>query len=132
MAERELLQQIETKVRQTRRRQIAQQAIAVFPFLLAGALLLAYLWALVQPWLALSVPSWAPAAVAAGLALVATAVWVRLKVPSSVNAALSLDRAFDLKERMTTAVCIAPELRATPAGQALMADAESHLTKIKV
>lgn len=132
MAERELLRQIDAKVRQTRRRQVLQQALAALPAALALAFLGAWAWTLAEPWLGLASPPWLPAAVAAGVALLATAVWVRLRVPSAVNAALSLDRAFELKERMTTAISLDPSLRATPAGQALLSDAEAHLGQLKV
>lgn len=102
------------------------------PVALPCALLTGMAWLLVQPWLGVTASAWLVTSGACGLALVATGIWVRIRVPSVVNAALSLDRAFDLKERMTTAISLDPALRATAAGQALLVDAREHLDQIKV
>jgi hypothetical protein len=132
MAEQELLQQIAAKVSQTWRRQLGQLILGFLPTALAASVLCAVVWMLLKPWLPVDAPIWLPLGAAGGVALLATAVWARLHLPSRVNAALSLDRAFDLKERMTTAVSLDPSLRATAAGQALLDDARQRLDQIKV
>ena len=47
-------------------------------------------------------------------------------------AALSLDERFSLKERVTTSLTLAPDEAASPAGQALLADVEQRLAKVRV
>ena len=41
----------------------------------------------------------------------------------TLDAAVSLDREFALKERVSTTLTLAPELHESPAGQALISDA---------
>src|SRR5207302_1584448 len=76
---------------------------------------------------------WGPRAAAvvplhslAGLALA-----VRL-APSPLTVALSLDERFGLKERVTTSLLLAPEQAASPAGQALLADANARVAALRV
>ena len=68
-------------------------------------------------------PDWVPFA-AAGLAGVVIAAGVSLVTgPSRLDAALALDRAFHLSERVSSAFSLPADLRDTPAGRALLADA---------
>jgi len=52
--------------------------------------------------------------------------------PSPVNVALAVDERFALRERITTAVALTPELRASSAGQALWNDATAKLADVRV
>src|SRR5439155_12686638 len=47
-------------------------------------------------------------------------------------AALSLDSAFGLKERVTTSLTLAPEQAVSPAGQALLADVNQRINDLDV
>jgi hypothetical protein len=101
----------------------------------AGAVLLAAGWFLLQPYLIDGAPDWLRWAVASGLAGVATllaAALGLLRAPSRLTAALSLDSAFGLKERVTTSLTLTPEQEGTPAGQALLADVNQRINDLDV
>ncbi len=67
------------------------------------------------------------------LASVGAAIyWAMRTAPSRQNAALEVDGRFGLKERVTTAISLTPELSATPAGSALLADAEAKVKPLSV
>ncbi len=69
------------------------------------------------------VPDWAPFA-AAGLVGIVVAAGVSLATgPSRLDAAVALDRAFHLSERVSSAFSLPEDLRETPAGRAVLADA---------
>ncbi|HEY1861972.1 MAG TPA: hypothetical protein VGG61_16540, partial [Gemmataceae bacterium] len=57
------------------------------------------------------------------------AFWRR---PSSLTAALSLDEKFGLKERVTTSLLLEEYQKASPAGQALLADVNQRIAEIDV
>src|SRR5262249_44614410 len=101
----------------------------------AGAILLSAGWFLLQPYVVEAPPDWLRWTVAAGLVAVATVVGVVLGLvrgPSRLMAALSLDSAFGLKERVTTSLTLAPEQETTPAGQALLADVNQRIHDLDV
>jgi hypothetical protein len=56
----------------------------------------------------------------------------RLRAPTRVSAALSLDEKFGLKERVTTSVTLSQGQEATPAGQALLADVALRVKDLDV
>ena len=72
-------------------------------------------------------PAWAPFAVAVGVGLVAAALIALATGPSRLDAAVAIDRAFHLNERLSTALTLPDGLRASSAGAALMADALRHV-----
>ena len=99
------------------------------------ALGLGLLWFLLGPavlpdgavWL-----KWAVLGGAAGLGTV-LAVWTSIRsAPTPLSAALAIDRRFDLKERVTTALTLSPHDQTSPAGIALLADANARLEKVAV
>jgi hypothetical protein len=101
----------------------------------AGAILLAAGWFLVQPYVLDASPDWLRWTVAAALVGASTLLAVVLgfvRAPSRLLAALSLDSAFGLKERVTTSLTLAPEQQATPVGQALLADVNQRLNDLDV
>src|SRR5262249_22013066 len=101
----------------------------------AGALALAAIWFVAQPFVVQAPPDWLRWAVAGGLVGVATVLAVALAVvraPSKLAAALFLDEKFALKERVTTSLTLSPEEAATPAGQALLADVNQRLAQLDV
>jgi uncharacterized coiled-coil DUF342 family protein len=101
----------------------------------AGALALGIGWFLAEPWVVEAPAAWLKWVVFGGLAAVSTvvAVWRAVRVtPTRARAALELDQRFELKERVTTALGLSgPEL-ATPAGQAVAADAAERAAGLKV
>jgi len=94
---------------------------------LAGAFLAAKLSAVTLPG-----PAWLPFAVAGGLGLVAAALFAAVSGPSRVDAAVAIDRAYQLNERLSTALTLPDDLRATDAGRAIVADAGRKLADLDV
>lgn len=77
-------------------------------------------------------PDWAPFAIAGGLSLLFALVFALLTGPSRLDAAIAIDRAFHLNDRLGTALSLPADLRETPAGRALMADTHRQLDAIDV
>jgi uncharacterized coiled-coil DUF342 family protein len=101
----------------------------------AAALLLSTLWFLVQPWLLGAMEEWVRWVIAGGVFAVGTVAGVWLawrRAPSAVEAALEIDHRFELKERATTSLTLVPELARSPAGQALLLDADAHAAKLDI
>lgn len=95
---------------------------------------IAAVWFFVQP-LLFSAPDWLRWVVLAGLTAVglAMALWQTLRsVPTREQAALEVDNRFGLRERVTTAYALSEDLRDTPAGEAVTADAEAKVKKLSV
>jgi hypothetical protein len=77
-------------------------------------------------------PEWAPFAVA-GLIGMAVAAGVALFTgPSRLDAAVALDRVFHLSERVSSALSLPADLRESPAGRALVADAAKKVADLDV
>jgi len=77
-------------------------------------------------------PDWVPFA-AAGLVGVVIAAGVSLVTgPSRLDAAVALDRAFHLSERVSSALSLPADLRDTPAGRAVLADALRKVADLDV
>jgi hypothetical protein len=80
----------------------------------------------------ISGPDWLPFAVA-GLVGMAIAAAVSLSTgPSRMDAAVALDRVFHLNERVSSAFSLPADLRETPAGRALIADAARKVADLDV
>jgi len=76
--------------------------------------------------------AWWPFAIAGGLSLVVAGLIATLTGPDRTDAAVALDRAFGLNERLSTALTLPDEVRSTPAGRALIADAIRHVADLDV
>jgi hypothetical protein len=123
------------QVRRVRRRLFLGSLLALAAWGWVAALAVAAGWFLAQPWLLPSAEPWVRWAVLGGLVGAGSLAGVVLAIcraPSPIAAALSLDERFALKERVTTALTLAPDEAATPAGQALLADAETRLARVRV
>ena len=100
-----------------------------------GALALAAVWFLLQPFLVEEAAAWMRWTVAGGLLAAGTlltgflASWAS---PSRVHAALELDERFGLKERITTSMQLTPEQLASPAGKALLDDVHERIGQLDI
>ena len=116
-------------------RLILQTLLNALAWCWALAILLSAGWFLLQPYLMDGPPDWLRWTVAAGLLGAGTLLGVVLGLvrgPSQLMAALSLDSAFGLKERVTTSLTLAPEQAVSPAGQALLADVNQRINDLDV
>jgi len=75
---------------------------------------------------------WWPFAIAGGLALASAILIAAFTGPDRTDAAVALDRAFGLNERLSTALTLPAEVRETHAGRALIADAIRHVADLDV
>jgi hypothetical protein len=75
---------------------------------------------------------WVPFAIAAGVGCVVAALVAALSGPSRLDAAVAVDRAYQLNERISSALTLPVDLRETAAGRALVADAVRKLERIDV
>ena len=80
----------------------------------------------------LPAPEWVPFAVAGGLGLLVAALVAVLSGPGRMDAAIAIDRVFHLNERLSSALTLPEDLRETPAGRALIADAIRKVTDLDV
>ncbi|MFI5455079.1 MAG: hypothetical protein ACHRXM_06470 [Isosphaerales bacterium] len=81
---------------------------------------------------ALPGPEWVPFAVAAMVGMVIAGGVSLLTGPNRLDAAVALDRAFHLSERVSSALSLPEDLRDTPAGRALVADAVRKVADLDV
>jgi hypothetical protein len=77
-------------------------------------------------------PAWLPFAVAGGVGLVVAALVALFTGPSRLEAAVAIDHAFGLNERISTALTLPAELQGSPAGHALMEDARRHVERLDI
>ncbi|MFO0926674.1 MAG: hypothetical protein U0736_06485 [Gemmataceae bacterium] len=126
---------LQRQIARVRRRLLLAALLTRVGWCVLVALAVAGVWVLAQPYL---VPEaggawrWAVGGGLTGGAIVvgaALAVWRR---PTAVAAALALDERYGLKERATTALSLSDADAASPAGQALLADAEARLATVRV
>jgi hypothetical protein len=73
---------------------------------------------------------WLGGAVAAGL--VVALAWTMIRGRTEFEAAVEIDRRFDLKERVASSLSLPSEALATPAGQALVQDAERAIRRLDI
>lgn len=129
------LSTVERQVRRVRRRLFIQALVNRLVWCWAGALLLTAAWFVLQRLLWPQAEDWPRWAVPTGAQVTASClalVLSRFRHPSLVAAALALDDRFDLKERVTTLLTLAPEQTGTSAGQALEADAQRQVQDLDV
>ncbi len=126
---------LDRQLTRARRRLFLGSLLTLMAWSVLAALLLAAGWVAVQPWVfpgGSGVLRWYAAG---GLVAVAVVVALTLslrRAPSPVTAALALDERFGLKERVTTARTLAAGEAETPAGKALLADAEQKVAGLRV
>jgi hypothetical protein len=116
------------------RRLRLQRFLASTVWCLASGLALATVILGVEKLAKLPIPGaeWLPFAISGGLSLVVAGLIAAFTGPDRTDAAVQLDRAFGLNERLSTALTLPLELRETPAGRALIADAIRHVADLDV
>ncbi len=128
------VRELDKPIGRVRRRLRGQRFLASLVWSLAGALALATVVLAVERLggVAIPGPAWWPFAAGLALAVAVSVVLAITRGPNPTDAAVALDRAFGLNERLSTAITLPEELRETPAGQALIADAIRHVNDLDV
>jgi hypothetical protein len=67
-----------------------------------------------------------------GLGLFSAALWTFARSRTSLDAAVEIDRRFDLRERVASSLSLSPEERSTDVGRALVNDALRAISRIDV
>ncbi len=80
----------------------------------------------------LGIIDWAWVACFGTVGTIAAAVWTVLTAPKTLQAALEIDRRFQLKERISSTLAMNRSERTSEAGRALIADADARLRRIEV
>jgi hypothetical protein len=117
------------------RRLFLQTLVDILAWCWAAALVLSAVWLLVEPLLPGERTDGLRWAVAGGIGLTGTMLAVLLAVlraPNKLEAALSLDERFGLKERVTTSLSLDLHTAGLPAGQALLADTTERVRGLDV
>jgi hypothetical protein len=69
---------------------------------------------------------------ALGAALIAAIAWTVIRRRSALDAALEIDRRFELRERVSSSLSLAPEEQSSPVGRAVVDDALRAVRRIEV
>jgi chemotaxis protein histidine kinase CheA len=126
---------IDRSLRLAKRRLIQQLLLNKVVVALSFTLVAALVWFVVQPFAfpALSEKlRWWVLGGCGVAGIIAGCIAAFRAAPSQVNVALAIDQRFELRERITTAVALSPELRESSAGQALWADATAKVSEVRV
>jgi hypothetical protein len=95
----------------------------------AAAIAVPKIWAienLPAQWAAL----WLGGALVGGLAITLGWMWFRSR--SELDAAIEIDRRFNLRERVASSLSLSPTVADTPAGQALLHDASHAISRLQI
>src|SRR5208282_1593415 len=131
---RNVMRELEKPVARVFRRLRLQRFVSSLVWVLAVGLLLVAVVLGVSKALnhALPGPEWAPFAIAGGVGVLIAALFAIFTGPSRLDAAVAIDHAFRLNERVSTALTLPAELRESSAGHALVADARKKLADLDV
>lgn len=130
------MDQLKKQVAKARRRMTVQRFLAALGWCWFVTLLAAAIAIGVQKWLLVSIEGtrwatwWIAGAVGAGLLL--SVVWAWWTRYAELEAAMEIDRRFGLKERVSSSLALATEDVDTPAGQALVDDAQRRISRLEV
>jgi hypothetical protein len=130
------MDQLRQQVARARRRLVLEQFVGRLVWCLLGALTLATI--------AIAVPrvvtienlqsnwdmAWFAGALGAGFLI--AAVWTFVRSRSQLDAAIEIDRRFDLRERVASSLSLSDEAQSTEAGQAVVNDALRAVKRIDV
>lgn len=126
---------VEKQVARVSRRLMVQTLLDSLVIAWAGALLLALLWFLAQPWVAGhndETLRWSVAGSLFALATLGALARAWLRAPSQLTAALAMDHQFALRERVTTSLTLPEDMKQSPAALALLHDVTQRVAKLDV
>ncbi|WP_020473325.1 ABC transporter permease family protein [Zavarzinella formosa] len=126
---------LQIRLRQARRRLVTQQFLQTAGIAFGIGLAFFITWLLAEPFLNIAQPMvwrWVVLGSTGGIAIAIAVLRTFRSAPSSLETALAIDQRFDLKERLTTAFSLPPELAANPVGLALIEDARTRVERIAV
>ncbi len=127
------MRELEKPIGRVYRRLRIQRFLAAFVWALAGWLASATaVLAVDKLYRPIPGPDWLPFAVAGGAAVLTALLVAIFSGPSRVDAAVAIDRAFGLNERLSTTLTLPEDLRATAAGRALVSDTVKHVADLDV
>ncbi len=129
------MREFDTVIGRVWRRLRFQRFLGALVWCLAGVLLVTAVVIAVEtfePSVVVPGPLWAPFAIAGAVGLVVAALIALFTGPSRVDAAVAIDHAFHLNERLSTALTLPEHLRETAAGRALLADARRHVGDLDI
>jgi hypothetical protein len=128
------VRELEKPIGRVWRRMRFQRFLAAAVWLWGGALALVAVWFGIEKGAGYPLPGadWVPFAVAGGVGLLGAFLIALVSGPTRVDAAVAIDHAFHLSERLSTALTLPDALRETPAGRALLADARKHMATLDV
>jgi hypothetical protein len=111
-----------------------QRFVSAWVWCLAGSLAIAAVVVGLEKFGLVAVPGawWWSLAAGGALATVVAAAIALATGPDRVEAAVAIDRRFGLNERLSTALTLPADLRETPAGRALVADAIRHVDDLDI
>jgi hypothetical protein len=126
---------MQRQLARARRRLFVQILLDHLAWCCAGAVVLAIVWFLVEPYVIQTPPDWLRWAVAGALMMTGACLSLFLAImrrPVAVDAALAVDHRFGLKERVTTSLLLTSEQHTSPAGKALLADVNEHVGNLDI
>jgi len=126
------MDKIERQVRRAQRRLGLQRFVGLLGWTCTATLTAAALLILVDRFWSLGVPAWGWLAGAAALGLLAAWLWTVASGSDPIDAAIELDRQFELKERVSSTLALSDADRETPSGQALVRDTARRVERINV
>jgi hypothetical protein len=125
--------ELEKQVRRVMRRLNFQQFVEVLVWCWVASLTLGLCWTVTEKvWRPILGPWWITLVGSLALGMIAAVVIWLFKRPSSVEAAVALDKAFGLKERVSTTLTLPSDLRDSPAGLALIHDATKRVAVLDI
>lgn len=83
-------------------------------------------------WGGLGGPAWWPPLAGGGMGALIAGAMALARGPSRLDAAVAIDREFDLNERLSSALELPADLRETAAGRALLADAANRVSGLEL
>lgn len=120
------------QIRLVRRRLVLQRFLDILGWACFGTLLAALLLITISRFWPLGVDAWAWAIAAIAFGFLIAAAHTFWSRPALLEAAMELDRRFELKERVSSALALTPEDRETEVGEALLADAAGCIENLDV
>ena len=127
------MDELRTQVRRAAWRLGLQRFVAVLGWCLTATLLAALALVVIDKFRPLRIIPEAWIGGAVGLGFLAAAVWAMFSLRKPLDAAaLEIDRRCGLKERVSTALSLSRQQDASPAGQAVLADARHRIQRVDV